>query len=126
MPAESRVSADRSVAVVETMTAINVPKPALYVSTLNRLFEQSRYLAGGLREAEALRRESRTPADRWEIGFDLVSVGPFDSEAAAIQSAIKAAFNAGKQNPAGSEVLVQQADGTLRVVWAFGNDPAPT
>jgi hypothetical protein len=69
---------------------------------------------------------SRGPADRWEIGFDLISVGPFDSEAAAIQSAIKAAFNAGKQNPAGSEVLVQQADGTLRVVWAFGNDPAPT
>jgi hypothetical protein len=68
---------------------------------------------------------SRGPADRWEIGFDLVSVGPFDSEAAAIQAAIKAAFNAGKQTSEGSEVLVQQADGTLRVVWTFGNDPPP-
>jgi hypothetical protein len=36
------------------------------------------------------------------------------------------AFGAGKQNPAGSEVLVQQADGTLRVVWTYGNDTPPS
>ena len=49
---------------------------------------------------------SRGPADQWEIGFDRVSVGPFTTEAAAVQSAIKAAFSAGIS--AGSEVLVQE------------------
>jgi hypothetical protein len=47
---------------------------------------------------------SRGPADRWEIGFDLIGVGSFSSEAAAIQSAIKAASGAGKEHSAGSEV----------------------
>ena len=64
---------------------------------------------------------SRGDADRWEISFDVISVGPFGNEAAAIHSAIKAAFCAGKQESAGSEVLVEQADGSLRVVWTFGN-----
>jgi hypothetical protein len=68
---------------------------------------------------------SRGPADRWEIGFDLIGVGSFSSEAAAIQSAIKAASGAGKEHSAGSEVLVQQADGSLRIVWTYGNDAPP-
>ena len=51
---------------------------------------------------------------------------PFASEAAAIQSAVRTAFSAGMQNPAGSEVLVQEADGLLRLVWTFGKDTPPT
>ena len=67
---------------------------------------------------------SRGPADQWEIGFDGISIGPFASEAAAIQSAIKAAFSASKQN--GSEVLVQESDGSLRLIRTFGKDTPPT
>ena len=69
-----------------------------------------------------VRQES---ADNWAIGFDIVSIGPFVTEAAAIQSAVKAAFSAGSQNPAGSKVLVEQPDGALRVVWTYGSDPPP-
>ena len=67
---------------------------------------------------------SRGPADRWEIGFDLVSVGFFSSEAAAVESAIKAACS--HEHSAGCEVVVQQADGSLRIVWTYGNDPPPS
>jgi hypothetical protein len=69
---------------------------------------------------------SRDPANRWEVAFDLIKVGPFASEAAAIQSAIKTAFSVGMKSPAGSEVLVQDADGSLRLVWTFGKDTPPT
>jgi hypothetical protein len=68
---------------------------------------------------------SRGAADRWEIGFEVASVGPFGSESEAVQTAIKAAVSAGKQNPGGCEVLVQEADGSLRLVWTLGNDPPP-
>ena len=64
-----------------------------------------------------VRQES---ADNWAIGFDIVSIGPFVTEAAAMQSAIKAACSAG------SKVLVEQPNGALRVVWTYGTDPPPS
>lgn len=62
--------------------------------------------------------------DKWVIGFDIVTIGPFATKASAIQAAIKAAFSAGKQNPAGSKVLVEE-DGALDVVWTYGTGPPP-
>jgi hypothetical protein len=69
-----------------------------------------------------VRQESKV---KWVIGFDIVTIGPFATEASAIHAAIKAAFSAGKQNPAGSKVLVEQADGALDVVWTYGTGPPP-
>ena len=70
---------------------------------------------------------SRDSSDRWAIGFDIVRIGPYPSEAEALKTAIRAAFKEGAQHPhpAGSQVLVEQPDGTLCVVWTFGKDPPP-
>jgi hypothetical protein len=69
-----------------------------------------------------VRRESQ---HKWVIGFDIVTIGTFATEAAAIQIAIKAASEVGGQNPKGSKVLVEQDDGALRLVWTYGTDPPP-
>lgn len=69
-----------------------------------------------------VRQESE---DNWVFGFDIVSIGPFATEAAAIEAAIKAAVSSRWQSPAGSKVSVRQNDGQLRVVWTHGTDAPP-
>jgi hypothetical protein len=68
---------------------------------------------------------SRESPDRWMIGFDIVSIGPYCNEGDAIKTAIQAAFKEGRHNRAGSQVRVERPDGTLRVVWTFGKDAPP-
>jgi hypothetical protein len=69
-----------------------------------------------------VRRDSE---HKWVIGFDIVTIRPFATEAAAVLIAIKAAFSAGRQNHAGSKVLVEQEDAALHVVWTYGTDLPP-
>jgi hypothetical protein len=68
---------------------------------------------------------SRESPDRWMIGFDIVSIGAYCNEGDAIKTAIPAAFKEGRHNPAGSQVLVERPDGTLRIGWTFGKDAPP-
>ena len=77
---------------------------------------------GSVPKQYVVRQESE---DNWVIDFDVVSIGPFATEATAIQAAIKAAFASGKRDPVGSGVSVLQKDDKLRVVWTYGTDPPP-
>ena len=59
------------------------------------------------------------------IGFDIIRMGPYASEAEAIQIAIKVALDAGMKNPAGAVVLVQQPNDALQIVWSSGDVTQP-
>jgi len=60
----------------------------------------------------------------WNINHDGNDYGPFDSQAAAVRSAIDTAHAAGEAGFAG-RVVVQGRDTLFRGVWTHGEDPYP-
>ena len=64
-------------------------------------------------------------ADGWKV------VGPGKPPAThmmqvqAIRAAINAAYEEGKKNPDGSQVILQSRTGEIRVEWTYGKDPYP-
>lgn len=54
----------------------------------------------------------------WFVAFQGRRYGPYDSQAEAIETAVKAAH----QVP-NSQVVVQGEDNRIRTEWTYGNDP---
>jgi hypothetical protein len=61
---------------------------------------------------------------RWCVSRHGKLFGPYDTQAAAIRSAIDAA-QASSLNDRHSQVLTRDANGTVRVEWTYGADPYP-
>lgn len=60
----------------------------------------------------------------WKISLNDKHYGPYNSQKAAIKSAVDAAHSAGKKG-IDAQVLVQGANNQFRAEWTYGNDPYP-
>ncbi len=61
---------------------------------------------------------------QWKISHEGKHYGPYDTQAAAIRTAVDAAHSAGKQGH-DAQVLIQGQDNRFRTEWTYGNDPYP-
>lgn len=61
---------------------------------------------------------------QWKISFDGKHYGPYDTQKAAIRSAVDAAHETGKKGN-DAQVLIQGTDNKFRTEWTYGNDPYP-
>lgn len=62
--------------------------------------------------------------NEWKISFEGKHYGPYSTQAAAIRSAVDAAYASGK-NGHDAQVLVQGANNQFRTEWTYGHDPYP-
>lgn len=58
---------------------------------------------------------------QWKISFNGEHYGPYQSQRAAIRTAVDAAHKA----TGDAQVLVQGADNQFRTEWTYGRDPYP-
>lgn len=62
--------------------------------------------------------------NQWKISFQGKHYGPYQTQKAAIRSAVDAAHKAGKGG-SDAQVLIQGTDNKFRTEWTYGNDPYP-
>lgn len=60
----------------------------------------------------------------WKISFQGKHYGPYNTQAAAIRSAVDAAHASGEKG-LDAQVLIQGQDNKFRTEWTYGNDPYP-
>jgi hypothetical protein len=62
---------------------------------------------------------------QWKVRCHGKHSGPYASQDEAIAAAMEAAHKAGKSNPGGSQVRVQDTNNQFRTAWTYGKDPYP-
>ena len=62
--------------------------------------------------------------NQWMITLDGTRHGPYSSQRAAIDEAVKCARQSHK-NGCDAQVLLQGTDNKFRVEWTYGHDPCP-